>query len=87
MNGLSFYNLFEKQDAETLLNTLIDFCKDLKYNEIDNVQYENISHFEKSFIIIKNQLSPYQYQVKIETLEVLINQLINSESIDFVGEH
>jgi hypothetical protein len=42
LNGLSFYNLFEKQDAETLLNTLIDFCKDLKYNEIDNVQYENI---------------------------------------------
>ncbi|MBV2223964.1 MAG: PD-(D/E)XK nuclease family protein, partial [Cloacibacterium sp.] len=37
-------------------------------------------------IIIKNQLSPYQYQVKIETLEVLINQLINSETIDFVGE-
>lgn len=86
LNGLSFYNLFEKQDAETLLNTLIEFCKDLKYNEIDNVQYENISHFEKSFVIIKNQLSPYQYQVKIETLEVLINQLINSESIDFVGE-
>jgi hypothetical protein len=35
---------------------------------------------------LKNQLEPYQYDVKIETLEVLINQLINSESIDFVGE-
>lgn len=86
LNELSFYNLFEKQDAKSLLNTLIKFCKELKYSEIDDVQYENIFHFEKSFIIIKNQLSPYQYQVKIETLEVLINQLINSESIDFVGE-
>lgn len=86
LSELSFYNLFEKQNAEGLLNTLIKFCKDLKYSEIDDVQYENISHFEKSFVIIKNQLEPYHYEVKIETLEVLINQLINSESIDFVGE-
>ena len=57
-----------------------------KRQEIDDVQYENISHFEKSFIIIKNQLSPYHYEVKIETLEVLINQLVNTETIDFVGE-
>ena len=86
LSGISFFNLFKKQNAEELLNTLIDFCKELKYNKIDDVQYENISHFEKNFIILKNQLSPYQYEVKIETLEVLINQLINSESIDFVGE-
>ncbi len=39
--------------------------------------------FEKNFIILKNQLEPYQYDVKIETLEVLINQLINSETIRF----
>lgn len=86
LSGISFFKLFKKQNAEELLNTLIDFCKELKYNKIDDVQYENISHFEKNFIILKNQLSPYQYEVKIETLEVLINQLINSESIDFVGE-
>lgn len=86
LNELSFYQLFEKQNAKTLLNTLINFCKDLKYKEIDDVQYENISHFEKSFVIIKNQLSPYNYEVKIETLEVLINQLVNTETIDFVGE-
>ncbi len=28
----------------------------------------------------QNQLEPYQDDVKIETLEVLINQLINSET-------
>ena len=29
---------------------------------------------------------PYKIEIKIETLEVLINQLVNTESIDFVGE-
>ena len=71
LSELSFFQLFEKQNAENLLNTLIHFCKELKYKEIDDVQYENISHFEKSFIIIKNQLSPYHYEVKIETLEAV----------------
>ena len=86
LGEISFYNLFKKQNSKDLLNTLIKFCKELKYREIDDVQFENISHFEKNFIILKNQLEPYQYDVKIETLEVLINQLINSETIDFVGE-
>jgi hypothetical protein len=53
---------------------------------LDDIQYENIALFENVFKIIKNQLLPYQIDVKIETLEVLINQLVNSESIDFVGE-
>lgn len=86
LGRISFFNLFEKQNTKNLLNTLIKFCKELKYKNIDNIQHENISYFEKNFIIIKNQLEPYDYEVKIETLEVLINQLINSESIDFVGE-
>ncbi|MGZ5193102.1 MAG: PD-(D/E)XK nuclease family protein, partial [Kaistella sp.] len=38
------------------------------------------------FKIIKNQLSPYSFSIKMETLEVLINQLVSSESIDFQGE-
>ena len=48
--------------------------------------YENIAHFEKSFKIIRNQVSPYSFQINMETLEVLINQLVNSEAIDFQGE-
>lgn len=86
LGEISFYQLFQKQSPKDLLDTLISFCKELKYREIDDVQYENISHFEKNFIIIKNQISPYHFEIKMETLEVLINQLINSESIDFVGE-
>src|SRR5690606_5656516 len=54
--------------------------------DLDDIAYENISHFEKSFRIIKNQISPYSFPVSMETLEVLINQLVNSETIDFQGE-
>jgi hypothetical protein len=36
--------------------------------------------------MIKNQLSPYIFEIRMETLEILINQHINSESIDFQGE-
>src|SRR5690606_21921752 len=43
-------------------------------------------HFEKSFRVIRNQLAPYRFPVKMETLEVLVNQLVNSEAIDFQGE-
>ena len=86
LGGISFYQLFQKQSPKDLLDTLISFCKELKYREIDDVQYENISYFEKNFIIIKNQIFPYHFEIKMETLEVLINQLINSEAIDFVGE-
>ncbi len=31
---ISFYNLFKKQNSKDLLNTLIEFCKELKYREI-----------------------------------------------------
>lgn len=86
LEGLSFFHLMEKQSSEVLLTALINFCKELKLSEIDDVQFENISYFEKNFAIIKNQLAPYSYSIKMETLEVLVHQLINSESIDFVGE-
>src|SRR5690606_32867338 len=43
-------------------------------------------HFEKSFRVIRNQLAPYRFPVKMETLEVLVNQLVNCEAIDFQGE-
>lgn len=62
---------------------LISFCRDIKWLKIDDIQYENVSHFENAFRIIKNQLSPYHFEIKMETLEILINQHVNSESIDF----
>lgn len=85
--GLSYYNLLQKAESTNIyLDSLIDFCKDIKWLEIDDIQYENVSHFENAFKVIKNQLSPYQFEIKMETLEILINQYINSESIDFQGE-
>ena len=87
LSDLSYFNLFEKPSSvNQFIDELIAYCYQLKYRELDDILYENISHFEKSFKIIKNQLSPYSFEIKMETLEVLINQLVNSETIDFQGE-
>lgn len=87
LSGLSYFNLFNKPASVTeFLDLLIDYCYNLKFRELDDILYENISHFEKSFKIIRNQISPYSFAIKMETLEVLINQLVNSETIDFQGE-
>ncbi|WP_265130903.1 PD-(D/E)XK nuclease family protein [Chryseobacterium oranimense] len=87
LSGLSYYGLLKKADHTGLyLDMFIEFCRQIKWLEIDDIQYENVSHFENAFRIIKNQLSPYDFEIKMETLEILINQHVNSESIDFQGE-
>ncbi|WP_312765897.1 PD-(D/E)XK nuclease family protein [Epilithonimonas sp.] len=87
LGDLSYFQLLQKPETyQIFLDLLIKFCYELKFKELDDIQYENIALFENVFKIIKNQLLPYKIDVKIETLEVLINQLVNSESIDFVGE-
>jgi len=87
LSGLSYYKLLKKADhTGVYLDMLIAFCKRIKWLEIDDIQYENVSHFENAFRIIKNQLSPYDFEIRMETLEILINQHVNSESIDFQGE-
>lgn len=87
LGNLSYFQLLQKpENSQQFLDLLIKFCYELKFKELDDIQYENIALFENVFKIIKNQLLPYQIDVKIETLEVLINQLVNSENIDFVGE-
>jgi len=87
LSGLSYFNLLQKANSTNdYLDALIAFCREIKWLDIDDIQYENVSHFENAFRIIKNQLSPYQFEIKMETLEILINQHINSESIDFQGE-
>lgn len=87
LGNLSYFKLLKKpQNHQEFLELLIKFCYELKFRKLDDIQYENISHFENVFKIIRNQLSLYKIEVKIETLEVLINQLVNSETIDFVGE-
>ena len=87
LGNLSYFQLLQKpENSQQFLDLLIKFCYELKFKELDDIQYENIALFENVFKIIKNQLLPYHIDVKVETLEVLINQLVNSESIDFVGE-
>ncbi|MDR6922333.1 MULTISPECIES: PD-(D/E)XK nuclease family protein [Chryseobacterium] len=87
LSSLSYYDLLQKADHTGIyLDKLIAFCRHIKWLDIDDIQYENVSHFENAFRIIKNQLSPYNFEIRMETLEILINQHINSESIDFQGE-
>ncbi|GEN69341.1 PD-(D/E)XK nuclease family protein [Chryseobacterium rhizosphaerae] len=87
LSGLSYFGLLQKaENTYAYLDILITFCQQVKWLEIDDIQYENVSHFENAFRIIKNQLTPYNISIKMDTLEILINQYINSESIDFQGE-
>ena len=87
LGKLSYFQLLQKPEStQKFLDLLIKFCYELKFKDLDDIQYENVAHFEKVFKVIKNQLLPYKIDIKIETLEVLINQLVNTESIDFVGE-
>ena len=87
LSELSYFKLFQKPGSvNEFLDLLISYCYALKFRELDDILYENIAHFEKSFKIIKNQLSPYNFQITMDTLEVLINQLVSSEAIDFQGE-
>lgn len=87
LSDLSYFHLLQKANSTGVyLDMLIAFCQQIKWLEIDDIQYENISHFETAFKIIKNQVTPYDFEIKMETLEILINQHINSESIDFQGE-
>ncbi|WP_126650429.1 PD-(D/E)XK nuclease family protein [Chryseobacterium aureum] len=87
LGRLSYIGLLQKAASTSVyLDMLIEFCQQVKWLEIDDIQYENVSHFENAFRIIKNQLTPYNIEIRMETLEILINQHINSESIDFQGE-
>lgn len=86
LSELSYFQLFRKNSAKDLLQNLITYCFQLKFLTIDDILYENISHFETAFQTLQNQLAGYSFEMDIESLEVLISQLVNSESIDFQGE-
>ena len=87
LDSLSYFPLLIKAESSDLfLKQIYNFCYDLKFRELDDLQFENIAHFEKTFKIIKNQTASYQFDITIETLEVLMNQVILSETIDFQGE-
>ena len=86
LGELSYFQLFEKRTAAELLEDLFDFCYRLKFREIDDILYENVSLFETTFKILKNHMKDYDFEISIDALEVLMNQLVNSENLDFQGE-
>ena len=86
LGELSYFQLFEKRTAAELLEDLSNFCYQLKFREIDDVLYENVSLFETTFKILKNHMKDYDFEISIDALEVLMNQLVNSENLDFQGE-
>ena len=86
LGELSYFELFEKRTAAELLEDLSNFCYQLKFREIDDILYENVSLFETTFKILKNHMKDYDFEISIDALEVLMNQLVNSENLDFQGE-
>ncbi len=87
LEALSYYQLLlQPESSVSFLELLENFCYQLKFSEIDDILYENISHFEQAFKVIKNQISLYDVRINMEILEVLLSQSIQSETIDFEGE-
>lgn len=87
LSGLSYFILLQHpSSALAYLTQLSDYCFRLKFGDLDDIQYENVSVFEEAFKTLYTQLKPYRFPVTLETLEVLINQLVNSETVDFRGE-
>ena len=86
LGKLSYFQLFEKRTATELLEDLSNFCYQLKFREIDDILFENVSLFETTFKILKNHMKDYDFEISIDALEVLMNQLVNSENLDFQGE-
>lgn len=87
LGSLSYYNLLKKsEDIHVFLDELISVCITLKNNDLEDIEYENVSHFENAFRIIKNQIKPFSFNIDFEVLEVLVNHIVHSESIDFQGE-
>ena len=86
LGELSYFQLFKKRTAAELLEDLSNFCYQLKFREIDDILFENVSLFETTFKILKNHMKDYDFEISIDALEVLMNQLVNSENLDFQGE-
>ncbi|WP_187477946.1 PD-(D/E)XK nuclease family protein [Amniculibacterium sp. G2-70] len=87
LSTISCYHLLLKADGVTdFIELLISYCRELKFLPLDDVIYENIAHFEKAFTVLRNQIQNYPHPLNVESLEVLIHQLVNQESIDFIGE-
>lgn len=87
LGGLSYYEILSPAgDIPSYLASLIRFCQKCKDEDLQDIDFENISIFQKAFTTLQNQLQQYKYSLNINTLEVLVNQLVANETIDFEGE-
>lgn len=78
--------LLKANSVPDFMAQMVDYCKELKYMELEDVVYENVNHFEKAFVLLQNYLKLYTISLNIDALEVLVQQLVNQESVDFLGE-
>ncbi|MDL1913387.1 MAG: PD-(D/E)XK nuclease family protein [Bergeyella sp.] len=87
LRNFSYLDLLQPdQDSEDFLYHLSSFCKTLAAQISDDILYECVSYYEKCFIRIANLISGYSFDISLETLEILISQTIQQETLDFVGE-
>ena len=87
LGEISYSSLLQKPlSAVDFLREAARFCLGVKFNIEDDIQFENISHFEKTFNTLLNYLEQFTFPVTMETLEVLFSQMISTEKIDFEGE-
>lgn len=87
LGNLSYLKILQPYNSpKALLKELIEFCLSLKSTTQNDLLYENITLFENAFKIAANQLEGYQFEVSMETLELMMNHLIGSEEIKFQGE-
>lgn len=87
LGSLSFAQLLRKPESvQVFLQDFADYCFSVKFRIDDDIQFENISLFEKIFNTLLSYLRNFTFPVKMETLEILFGQLISSEKIDFEGE-
>lgn len=57
LGELSYFTLFEKKDSMKLLDDLMDFCYQLKFRDLDDILYENVSYFENIFKVLKKSFT------------------------------
>ncbi len=87
LEGLSFFELLIRPvDPKEYISKLIEVIREFKTFVSDDLIYENISHFEKAFVILLNQITFSKVEVTMQTLEVLLSQMIQNEEIQFIGE-
>jgi ATP-dependent helicase/nuclease subunit B len=73
-------------DVEKYLDVLLDFCQTEKRKTKNSIHIENIALFQKAFVCLKNLCEQYPDVIQVENIELLSQQLLQKESIDFEGE-